>query len=100
MMAVDLTKLAIIAGLALVVALCAFLHARRHHEGLPPGLDAFFAGVGFVTLCAAFIIGGRLADPYGMVTEGRVGGLAVAVILLRWLRARLGMELAAWTARK
>jgi hypothetical protein len=78
----------------------AYAHARAYREGLPPIFDAFFSGAAFALMCAAFVYGGRMGEVYGMTTEGRIAGLGMAVMLLRWLRARLGIELAEWSARK
>lgn len=96
----EFVKLALIALIGLIVASYAYFHARAYNEGLPPIFDAFFSGVGFAVLCGAYIFGGRLGIPYEMATEGRVAGLGMAIILLRWLRARLGVELARWKAHK
>jgi RsiW-degrading membrane proteinase PrsW (M82 family) len=94
----DFAKLLLIAVIGLVVSLYAYAHARAYREGLPPILDAFFSGAAFAILCAAFIYGGRIGALYEMTTEGRIAGLGMAIMLLRWLRARLGIELAEWRA--
>jgi hypothetical protein len=96
----DFNKLLVIMVIGLIVATYAYAHARAYREGLPPMLDAFYSGVAFTLLCAAYIYGGRIGEGYGMTTEGRIVGLGMAVIVLRWLRARLGVELAEWKARQ
>ncbi len=92
----DTTKFILIGAVALIVAVYSYFHARSYREGLPPIHDAFFSGTAFVGLCIAFVMGGRIGDGYGMVTEGRVAGLGMAFLLIRWMRARLGIELAEW----
>lgn len=96
----DSTKLMLIAAVGLVVAVYAFFHARAYREGFPPVFDAFFSLTAFVLMCGAFIYGGRIGAQYDMTTEGRIAGLGAVVVVLRWLRARLGIELAEWKARK
>ena len=96
----DFTKLFLIALIGLLVAAYGYAHARTYREGLPPIFDAFFSGAAFALLCAGFIYGGRIGIEYDMTTEGRIAGLGAAVMLLRWLRVRLGIELAEWKARK
>jgi hypothetical protein len=88
----ETTKLIVLLGCALAVGLYAFIHARLWREGLPPLLDASVSGAGFVILVVSFIGGGRVGDSYGFVTEGRIIGLMLAAIGLRWFRARLGVE--------
>ena len=92
----DITKLLLIGAVALIVALYSYFHARAYREGLPPIQDAFFWGTSFVAICVAFALGGRIGESYGMVTEGRVAALGMAVLVIRWMRARLGTELADW----
>jgi hypothetical protein len=98
MMPPDLAKLGMIAIVGLIVSIYAYVHARIYREGLPPIFDACFSGAAFAIMCAAFLYGGRIGDDFGMVTEGRIAGLGLAVLVLRWLRARLGRELAEWKA--
>lgn len=98
-MPADFTKLLLIAIIGLIVSLYAYAHARAYREGLPPIFDAVFSGLAFAVLCCAFIYGGRIGEGFGMITEGRIAGLGMAIIVLRWLRARLGIELAEWKAR-
>lgn len=96
----DFNKLLVIMVIGLIVATYAYAHARAYREGLPPILDALFSGAAFAIMCVSFIYGGRIGVGYDMLTEGRIAGLGAAVIVLRWLRARLGIELAEWNARK
>ncbi|NJS14744.1 MAG: hypothetical protein HC788_09250 [Sphingopyxis sp.] len=98
-MPADFAKLLLIATIGLIVALYAYAHSRAYREGLPPIFDAFFSGAAFAVMCAAFVYGGRIGEGFGMVTEGRIAGLGAAVMILRGLRARLGVELADWKAR-
>lgn len=100
MMPADFGKLALIAAIGLIVALYSYAHSRTYREGLPPIFDACFSAAGFALLCAAFIYGGRIGVGYDMTTEGRIAGLGAAMMVLRWLRARLGIELAEWKVRK
>jgi hypothetical protein len=96
----DFGKLLLIATIGVIVALYSYAHSRAYREGLPPIFDAFFSAASFAVMCAAFIYGGRIGIPYEMQTEGRIAGLGAAVMVLRWLRARLGIELAEWRMRK
>lgn len=96
----DFNKLFLITLTGLIVAVYGYAHARVYREGLPPIFDAFFSGAAFALLCAGFIYGGRIGVEYDMTTEGRIAGLGAAVMVLRWLRARLGIELADWNVRK
>ncbi len=100
MMPPDFAKLLLIAVIGLIVALYGYAHARAYREGLPPIMDAVFSLGAFAIMCAAFVYGGRIGEGFGMTTEGRIAGLGMAVIVLRWLRARLGIELAGWSAKK
>lgn len=88
----EAAKLLVLAGCALIAGIYGFLHARRYREGLPPLLDAFVSMSSFIVLAAGFILGGRIGDGYALVTEGRIAGLLIAMLLVRWFRARLGME--------
>ncbi len=88
----ELTKLLVLAACSLLIGIYAFVHARYYREGLPPLLDASVSMAGFVLVVAAYIYGGRIGDSYGYLTEGRIIGLSLAVIGLRWFRARLGVE--------
>lgn len=77
---------------ALLVGAAGWLHARRYWEGLPPLLDGAFSMAAFLVLILAFAAGGRLGAAVGHPHAGRVAVLAVAVVLLRSLRAWLGRE--------
>jgi peptidoglycan/LPS O-acetylase OafA/YrhL len=88
----EATKLLVLAACTLLVGIYAFIHARFYREGLPPLLDASVSMGCFVILVAAYIFGGRIGEGYGYLTEGRILGLFLATIGLRWFRARLGVE--------